>query len=334
MAPDQDAHKLLNEDFLALDDSYAEAMDSLILPYLAERRTAVTVKGADSRSLACVTFQAEKPWGTVLIVHGFTENAFKFSEIIFSLLHNGFSVIAYDQRGHGNSWRKPGLADTSITHVEHFDEYVDDLQAVCDQVLSRFPEPRAVFCHSMGGAVTALYLEQHPGVFSRAVFCAPMIAPNRGGIPQPLAMALCAAARLIGHGNRHLFSSQPYHGPEDFATSCTNDPARFAWYDAVKAAHPEYQNSCPTYTWVKESLTVTKRILSDGAPERIACPALLFTAELDGSVLPEPQKAFIDRIPKGRHQLVAGAKHEIYRCSDAVLFPWWKTVLAFLKEEG
>ena len=49
-------------------------------------------------------------------------------------------------------------------------------------------------------------------------------------------------------------------------------------------------------------------------------------------MLPGPQKSFIDRIRDGEHRVVAGAKHEIYRSDDAVLFPWWHEVLTFLSE--
>ena len=43
-----------------------------------------------------------------------------------------------------------------------------------------------------------------------------------------------------------------------------------------------------------------------------------------------PQKQFIKRVKNGEHRLVKGAKHEIYRSPDEVLFPWWHEVLEFL----
>ena len=162
----------LNGDGLILSDRYEETMQGTVLPYLKERETVLTVQGAENRPLYCVTYRSDEPRGTVVIVHGFTENAFKFSEVIFSLLQNGFCVVAYDQRGHGRSWREDRLkADPSLTHVRHFTEYVRDLEAVCDTVLPSCPKPWTVFCHSMGGAVTSLFLSAHPDVFSRAVLC-------------------------------------------------------------------------------------------------------------------------------------------------------------------
>ena len=327
------ASPFLNEDGLIRDEGYQRTMDEVVLPALAACRRELTITGADGAPLACSAFDAEHPAATVLVLHGFTENVCKYSELIHSLLCSGFSVVAYDQRGHGRSWRKPGLADVGDTHVDHFSDYVEDLKLVCDQVLSTMPKPWMVFSHSMGGAVTALFLERYPGVFSRAVFCAPMIAPNLSGVPYPLAASLCHGARLLGRGSKRLFFSQPYHGPETFESSCATDPVRFAWYDAVKVSHPEYQNSSPTYTWTLESMHVTRQILAPGAPESIRIPTLLFTADKDNSVMPEPQKQFISRIHGGKHVFVPGSRHEIYRSPDAVLFPWWHSILAFLKEQ-
>ena len=127
---------------------------------------------------------------------------------------------------------------------------------------------------------------------------------------------------------------KPWAGPEDFSTSCATDPGRFAWYDAVKTSNEAFHNSIPSYRWTKESLAVRNKILAEGAPESIVCPVLLFTAEHDFSVLPAPQKDFISRVPAGEHVFVNDARHEIFRSSNSVLFPWWHRILAFFKEKG
>ncbi len=322
---------LFNEDFLISAPDYASVLNDTVLPSLREHQEDITVSGKDGVPLFCSLFRAEQPVSTVLVLHGFTENAFKYSELIWSLLMNRFDVIAYDQRGHGRSWRKAGISDTSVTHVDRFEDYVEDLKIVCNTFRNSFPKPWMVFSHSMGGAVTSLYLEKYPETFSAAALCAPMIAPQTMGAPAFLTEALTAAACLFGRGDCHPFFMKPYSGPEDFETSCATDPARFAWYDAVKASRGEFRNSVPTYRWSLEAIRVTGKILRSGAPESISCPVLLSTAELDGSVLPGPQEKFISRVPKGRHLFVKGARHEIFRSVNSVFFPWWHENLIFLK---
>ena len=321
-----------NEDYLVSSPSYRDVMNSTVLPWLQEREKTAEIAGCDSRPLYCVSYEAEKPVGTVLLVHGFTENAYKYAELIWSLLHLGFSVVAYDQRGHGRSWRDPEVLDLSVTHVDDFTEYVRDLQIVCSTYRPQPGQPFFVFAHSMGGAVASLFMEQYPEVFTAAVLSSPMIAPQIGGLPVSVASFIGSCARILRKQKKNPFFMKPYSGPEDFSTSCATDPERFAWYDEIKAARKEFQNSVPTWQWSYEAMHVTEKILAPGAPEKIACPVLLCSAENDFSVLPEPQAAFIGRVSSGRHITVKGSRHEIFRSSNDVLFPWWHEVIGFYKE--
>lgn len=325
---------------LVASDDYGEVMDTVVLPYLKEIEQVEMLPVHGNMNLYCAVFPSENARGTVVLVHGFTENAYKYAELVYSLLQNHYAVLAYDQRGHGRSGRTDGLPDASVTHVDHFSDYVSDLKAVTDRFLPSLPKPWNVFAHSMGGAVTALFLENHPEVFSAAFLCAPMISPNTGA-PHQIARAMALTAVSGRKGKEYPPFMKPYSGPEDFDSSCAADRKRFDWYDAVKASDPAFQNAIPSYSWILEAIRVTHRILSKGAPERIACPVLLATAEKDYSVMPKPQKKFIVRVAKGERIFVPGSRHEIFRSQNDVLFPWWDKVLAFyndpetvLKEES
>ena len=320
-----------NEDFLISSPAYEAVLNETVIPGLEKIREDSTVSGKDHVPLFCSVFRAEKPVGTILVLHGFTENTYKYSELIWSLVQNHFSVVAYDQRGHGRSGRADGLPHPSVTHVDCFLDYVEDLRIVCETVLSRMPKPWTVFAHSMGGAVASLYLEKNHDVFSAAALCAPMIAPNTS-VPSFAAALLCRTACLLGRGKNYPFFMKPYSGPEAFETSCATDPIRFAWYDAVKASREDFWNSVPTYRWTVEAIGVTGKILAPGAPESITCPVLLSTADKDNSVMPGPQKKFIERVPKGKHIFVKDSRHEIFRSVNAVFFPWWHEIILFLKE--
>ncbi|MBR6187208.1 MAG: alpha/beta hydrolase [Clostridia bacterium] len=324
-------NELLNQDGLILSNQYERTMETAVLPYIQERQEDKTVPGDGGKPLFCSVFRCEQAKGTAMIVHGFTENAYKYSEIIHSLLRNGFSVVAYDQRGHGRSWRDEKIKDLSLTHVGSFEEYVTDLACISRETLFSMPKPWVVFAHSMGGAVAALYIERHPEVFSRASFCAPMIAPNLGSIPKAAAKILCAGSVALGRGKERIIGSKPYDGPENFETSCATGKERFDWYNRVKDENPVYQNNGPTFSWTRQAIRVTDKILKKGEVEKIQCPVLLSTAQHDSSVMPEAQGEFISRVKQGKRLFVQGARHEIYRSNDEVLFPWWHEVLSFLK---
>ena len=324
-----------NPDGLVRSATYADTMNTVVMPSLAALRADTRVAGADDRPLFVSRYDADDPVGTVAIVHGFTENADKFSELIYSLLANHWSVLAWDQRGHGRSWRKEGLEnDPSLTHVDKFDEYVRDMEIIVRQRLSAMPKPWRLFAHSMGGAVSSLFLERNPGVFDRVVLCAPMIAPNLSGVPAPLGKLICAVPKALGRGTKRMFVSRPYAYPDDFPTSCATDRARFDWYELQRRDNPLFSNNGPTYGWTLEAIGVTDKILAPGAPEKIDAKVRLYTAEDDNQVMPIPQQKFVARLRQGARVLVKGSKHEIYRSTDEVLFPWWHEILGFYGEAG
>jgi len=319
-----------NEEGLVYSENYAKTMDGQVLPFLHACVKKDTVSGAGEKPLSVSRFDADAPRGTVAVLHGFTECAEKFSELIYSLLHQGYSVVAYDQRGHGYSWRDERIHDLSLTHVDHFQEYVDDLKAVCDRVLKEMPKPWFIFAHSMGGAVALAFLEDDPGVFAKAALCAPMVAPQRSGVPLWAGKAMCIGAKALGQGRKRIPMNRPWSGPEDFGTSAATGRERFDWYDALKTREEKYHNNGPTFSWTLEAFNVTRRLLAAGAPEKIRIPVRIYSAETDQSVISEEHGRIAARMPNAKTGVVAGAKHEIYRSPDSVLFPWWHEILTFL----
>ena len=216
--------------------------------------------------------------------------------------------------------------------MDRFEDYVADLSALCDQVLSSMPKPWFIFAHSMGGAVASAFLEDHPGVFEKAALCAPMIAPLHAGMPLAAGLALCVGAKLLGRGRERLPMSRPWAGPEEFETSCATGRERFDWFDDLRVRTERYHNNGPTFSWTLEAFRVTRRLLAPGKPESVSVPVRIYTAEDDNQVEPEAQEKMASRLPKGERKVVSGAKHEIYRSPDEVLFPWWREILAFLAE--
>lgn len=90
---------------------------------------------------------ATQPRAALLIVHGLAEYAGRYRELAATLAGRGISCFAYDQRGHGN---RPGAP----THVERFDDFIDDLNLEAESLRRRSPDlPLFVWGHSMGSIV-------------------------------------------------------------------------------------------------------------------------------------------------------------------------------------
>lgn len=317
---------------LVHSEDYAVYMNEQVLPYLEKRRQNEKLKTLDQISLYTSFFTADECRGTVMLLHGFTENIEKFSEVIYGFLKEGYSVCAYDQRGHGRSYRDPNLKFHYLTHVEKFEDYLTDAELVYDRWMKDAKSPKILFSHSMGGAVAALTLERGMLSFDKAVFNSPMIAPATGNFPAWTGRAICRGAKLMGKSREMIFLSGPYTGEEKFEDSCASGEDRFNWYNEIRKTHPEFQNCSPTYSWLLESLKVCGKILAKGKPEKIAIPVILFQASDDQTVLADPQQTFVDRLPNGKLVRIENARHEIYRSGNEAVDTWWDQVIRFIEE--
>lgn len=306
--------------------SFSEFMNETVMPFLDDRREVRVVATRDGKPLHCELFHADTPRGTVYIIHGFTENAVKYSELIYNFLIRSVSVCIYEQRGHGRSFRI--VKDKTLTHIDRFEQYVDDFEDVMEATSDAI-QPYYLFSHSMGCAVAGLYLEKGGDDFLKAVMSSPMIAPTHGGYPLWATKAICRAAMALGKKRKRIFAASPYPGKEEFSSSCATDEERFSYFEAIKRGNEDFHNYSPTYEWLYESLCVTKKLLAEGAVERISVPVLIFSAELDDVVLPEPQREFASRLGTGMITEVAGAKHEIYLSKDEVTKPYFETIADF-----
>lgn len=301
-----------------------------VLPYLQARMTDSVFESFDGRPIHYNLFRADDARGTLTIFHGFTENIVKYHPFIYVFLNEGYNVAMCDQRGHGTSFRY--VEDTSLTHIAFFDEYVLDMEVFVREIVQKqLAGPHYLFCHSMGGAIGSLYLEKNPGMFEKAVLSSPMIEPNHGGFPVFIAKALCGFFMLTGRADQKIFLSKDFDGTEDFDTSCATSRARFDFYMNLKRDTRSLWNSNPSYQWTFESMGVRKRILKKGAPERIQIPLLLINADQDTMVSKDAQHAFISRVPNGTFLEVKNAKHEIYRSTDEVVYPYFEKILGFLQ---
>jgi len=116
----------------------------------------VRVKVADGTELfvSLTPAPAGDPHGTVIIVHGLGEHSGRYAHVTKLLGESGWSVAAYDQRGHGRSSGKRGALARPAALLE-------DLSEVVDFVSAKAPGPRRILLgHSMGGAVAARFVAE------------------------------------------------------------------------------------------------------------------------------------------------------------------------------
>ena len=313
------------------EKDYARTMEALVEPGLAALRREIEVP-VTGGSLHAEAYEPEDARAAVVVLHGYTESCEKFREMIWYFVRDGFAVYTYDHRGHGRSAR--AVADTSITHVDRFDDYLRDMERVMEDVV--LPETagmrRTLYAHSMGGAIGALTLIEHPDWFDRAVLTAPMIAASSAPFPRKLAQAIAAAICLAGKAKERAFVGKPFDAQsETFENSFSTGRARFDYYEQKRVRHAHLQNCSPSYGWLRESLGVTDRLLKPQNAAKIKTPLLLCQAGMDTIVLLPEQERFVSQAAGAKLRRFEGAKHEIYGSDDAVMREYVPAVLSFLK---
>ncbi len=94
---------------------------------------------------------------TIVLTHGIAEHSDCYERFADSITKHGYSVFAWDLRGHGHSEGKRG-------YVNRFQDFSDDLEAAIRFVKSEFWSnklPLFLFGHSMGGLITLKLLLDH-----------------------------------------------------------------------------------------------------------------------------------------------------------------------------
>ncbi len=261
---------------------------------------------------------------TVVVVNGRTESYLKYQELAYELTRQGYQVLMFDHRGQGLSAR---LTDNPHKgHIEDFQQYIDDMHQLISRVLftESAEQPLYLLGHSMGGAISTLYLQQHPQTSQKAALSAPMHGIN-GKLFYDEADA-CRLATVVS-----TFSTEGYAGFTDKAYSVqpfasnelTGSEARYQWMQTLYQDNPQLQLGGATWGWLEQACAVLPQMQQQAG--KIKIPVLLMQAELDSIVSATAQQEFCAVLANnpesgciGGVQLIKGAKHELLFERDAV----------------
>jgi len=235
--------------------------------------TEMQLRAADETPLFVRHYRAEHAPAdrTLFIVHGMSEHGERYNHVSQVAAARGWNVVVSDLRGHGRSGGVP-------THVDDFDRYLDDLEAVRTH-FGLAPERTAILGHSMGGLLTALLLQRNSGFFSAGVLTSPLLAVKVQ--ISRFTIALGKAAALVYPQTR--FRSRV---DQDHTT-------RNADVLAKRAVDP-YIHRSVTAGWYFAMEAALKRAWAQTAS--IRCPLLLLQAGEDRIVDPDVPRPWLDQV--------------------------------------
>ena len=115
-------------------------------------------------------WEAADPRAAILLVHGLAEHGGRYEELGRRMAAFGISTYALDLRGHGLSDGRRGHADRFEVLLQDVDRFRREIAGIAEDL------PTFILGHSMGGLITARYIEEYDASFAGAIITSPWLA--------------------------------------------------------------------------------------------------------------------------------------------------------------
>ena len=329
------------------EENFNENMSDVVLPWVKSYLKNGTFKSRDGLNLNYYYAAAPESKGAVVFVHGMDEFLGKYEEMLYYFYQEGYSVYFYEQRGHGLSDRQNDVPD--FVYVRSYKDYESDLNEFLMQVVYNKESdmaqaagiitedrekrrPLYLFAHSMGGATAALFLEDHPDVFKKAVLSSPMVQINMGGLAK-WKVNFIILWSYIAHWGKKPGPGQTPFDPEGFyEDSSSISKARYDYQLALRRENRSYQTNGSTFSWIRASVRADDKLMHNA--KKIKTDIIMFTAGKDHLVVNEGQFAFEEAVKAAGTRIETHhypeAKHEIMNADYETICDYYSEIFSFL----
>jgi alpha-beta hydrolase superfamily lysophospholipase len=231
----------------------------------------------------------------VVVMHGYGEHCQRYDEFARYLVARGHPVCGIDARGHG---RSPGQRG----HIDHHDQFADDLRLFLADVRERYrSRPLVLLGHSHGGLISLRALQIRKPIPDGLILCSPMIAltPEHQPVPLWLADVLARLAPRLplpsGLRLREIIRDV------QIAEATDRDPLSHTW---------------TTPRWFSEAGHAMERAIAQ--LDAVTLPVLILIADRDSLVVPDALVRMAAAIPSADKEVVRfpEAYHEILNEPD------------------
>lgn len=313
------------------EKDYSSRMETLVCPVLKKYKDSGYFNPDGTGKIYYESYLRERAVGVVLIVHGFTESAEKYPEMIYYFFQAGYTIYIPDIRGHGRSARFDD--DLSMVHIDRYEHYISDLEYLIKEIIKKENPhlPIYLYGHSMGGGICAALLEKQPDMFAKAILSSPMIRPLTGRIPFFAARLIAGLFSGLGRGKCYIPGQHGFRGDERFEDSAAVSRERYEYYYRKKLKEKLFQTSGASYGWLREAAGLSAYIMKKKNCRKIRAKVLLFQAQQDDYVDRRMQSRFAKQAEDVRLLMLEGTKHEIYMSHDDTMQEYIERILTFLE---
>lgn len=265
----------------------------------------------------------------LILVNGRASNLLKWTEVAYDFYQRGFDVLAFDHRGQGYSQRL--LPDTYKGHIDHFEYYLDDLDAVIHQVCLKYRyQQQIMLAHSFGGLISSHYLAKYPHAINKLILTAPLFSLKlRYPILSALAVHLMV---LLGQGSRMIKQSKNNDELTPlFDDSLNSCKSRLLWISRIHRRYPELGLGNPTFQWLHQCLNQVLKLPQ--ALQKINIPVLILQAEQEKLICNQcTQNISQQYLSQVQLKTIVNAKHELLFERDQIRNTSFEYICQFIDQ--
>jgi lysophospholipase len=263
-------------------------------------------------------------------MHGYSEFAEKYFEVMRNLTGHGYDVWQMDWRGYGGSDRY--LPDRDKAHSLGTSHDTRDLDQFVRTVVKPVPgKPIILVAHSMGAQLAVRYLHDYPGRFQAAVLTSPFLSlassANRG-VPDWLVGSIIWSTNSFGFGESWAMGNGAWK--DQAAQKMTHDPVRAQLQRQWSRVNPALRIGGVTNGWIKEYVSGLDVMKQPGYYSSIKLPVLLGSASEDILTKPDVHTEACSQMQNCRLLRFEHAWHELFMEADTIRSPWLSAIYSFL----
>ncbi|MFV0575789.1 MAG: alpha/beta fold hydrolase [Vibrio sp.] len=293
------------------------------------------LEGQKGKRLYWVSLTKPEHTKAVLVVNGRIESVHKYQEVFWDLFQQGYDVYSFDHRGQGISERC--CDDREIGHVEHFDDYIQDMRLMVESFKLNQYQQKFILAHSMGGAIAIRYLQTYPQQhqFNAVALSAPMMGIHVPWYLRPFSKTLACWLASRGDEPSYAPSQKAYYAKPFEINKLTHSQARYEWFRNLYEELPEIKLGGASSHWVHEAIIASQRCLDE--VEKINIPVLLMQGSQDRVVDNVAQAQFIKKLNQAHPNLaklsvMQGSRHEVLFETDELRSQALEQCLAFFSK--